>query len=54
MGSLLRVTVQLLNLDCGPGCSVLGVCEVETLGFFGKSVVSDGVLLGQTREGVFS
>jgi hypothetical protein len=28
--------------------------EVETYGFFGKSVVLDGVFLGQTREGVFS
>ena len=28
--------------------------EVEISGFFGKSVVSDGVLLGQTCEGMFS
>jgi hypothetical protein len=28
--------------------------EVETSGFFGKSAVSDGVLLVQTHEGVFS
>jgi hypothetical protein len=32
---------------------VLSLGEVEALDFFGKSVVSDGVLLGQTREGVF-
>jgi hypothetical protein len=31
------------------------MCEVETYDFFGKSVVlGDGVLLGQTHEGVFS
>jgi hypothetical protein len=28
--------------------------EVETYGFFGKLAVLDGVLLGQTLEGVFS
>jgi hypothetical protein len=28
--------------------------EVESSCFFGKSVVLDGVLLGQTCEGVFS
>jgi hypothetical protein len=28
--------------------------KVETSGFFGKSVVLDGVLLGPTCEGVFS
>jgi hypothetical protein len=28
--------------------------EVEILGFFGKSVVSDGVFLGQTCEEHFS
>jgi hypothetical protein len=28
--------------------------EVETYGFFGKSVVMDGFLLGQSHEGVFS
>ena len=27
--------------------------KVETSGFFGKSVVSDGVLLGQTHKEVF-
>lgn len=28
--------------------------DVESSGFFGNSVVSEGVLLRQTREGVFS
>jgi hypothetical protein len=28
--------------------------EVEIYGFFGKSIVLDGVFLGQTHEGVFS
>ena len=28
--------------------------KVETYGFFGKSVVLDGVLLGQTHEECFS
>ena len=28
--------------------------EVETYGFFGKTVVLDGVLLGQAHEGVFA
>lgn len=28
--------------------------EVEAYGFFGKSVVSDDILLRQTREGLFS
>jgi hypothetical protein len=30
------------------------VIEMESQGFFGESVVLDGVLLGQTHEGVFS
>ena len=29
------------------------VCEVETSGFFGKSVVSNDVLLGHTGERMF-
>lgn len=29
------------------------ISEVETYAFFGQSVVSDGVLLGQTREGAY-
>lgn len=30
------------------------VCQVGTSGFSGKSVMLDGVLLGQTHEGTFS
>jgi len=48
------------DLEQGPSSYVslqlrLAVCttEVETYVFFGKSVLLDGVLLGQTCEGTF-
>jgi hypothetical protein len=40
-------------MDCISGMSAFWGCEVETYVFFGKSVVLDGVLLRQAREGMF-